>query len=44
MSFELLEPVHIITIDVFPQLAWTLYLIAGLTAYLIIRAILETIL
>jgi hypothetical protein len=44
MSFEILEPLHTLTIEVFPQLAWTLYLFAGLTIYLIIRAILETIL
>jgi len=43
MSFELLDPLHTLTITVFPQLAWTLSVIAGLTTYLIIRAILETI-
>jgi len=44
MSFELLDPLHTLTITVLPQLAWTLYVLAGLTTYLIIRAILETIL
>jgi len=44
MSFEVLDPLHTITVDVFPQLAWALLLFAGLTLYLVIRAILETIL
>jgi hypothetical protein len=44
MSFEILDPLHTITLDIFPQLIWAVYLIAGLTIYLIIRAILKTIL
>jgi len=44
MSFEILDPLHTITLDIFPQLMWAIYLIAGLTFYLIIRAILKTIL
>jgi len=44
MTFEILAPLHTIHIDIYPQLIWALYLIAGLTTYLIIRAILETIL
>jgi len=44
MSFEILDPLHTITLDIFPQLVWAVYLIAGLTIYLIIRAILKTIL
>jgi hypothetical protein len=44
MSFEILEPLHTISLDIFPQLMWTIFLIGGLTLYLIIRAILKTIL
>jgi len=44
MSFEVLAPLHTITIDIFPQLAWALLMFNGLTLYLVIRAILETIL
>jgi len=44
MSFEILDPLHTIYVDIFPQLMWAIYLIAGLTIYLIIRAILKTIL
>jgi hypothetical protein len=43
MTFEVLEPLYTISLDVFPQLAWTLFVIGGLTIYLIIRAVLETI-
>jgi hypothetical protein len=44
MSFEVLDPLHTITLDLYPQLLWAVYVIAGLTLYLIIRAILKTIL
>jgi len=44
MTFEILEPLHTLTLDIFPQLAWTLWVIGGLTLYLIIRAILEIVL
>jgi hypothetical protein len=44
MTFEILEPLHTLTLDIFPQLAWTVFVIGGLTLYLIIRAILKTIL
>jgi len=39
MTFEILDALHTITIDVYPQLMWVIYLIAGFTLYLIIRAI-----
>jgi len=39
MTFEIADALHTITIDVYPQLNWVLYLIAGFTLYLIIRAI-----
>lgn len=39
MTFEILDALHTITIDVYPQLNWVIYLIAGFTLYLIIRAI-----
>jgi len=44
MSLEILDPLYTLTIDVFPQLAWTIWVIGGLTLYLIIRAILEIVL
>jgi len=44
MTFEILEPLHTIVLDIFPQLMWAIYMIGGLTFYLIIRAILKTIL
>jgi hypothetical protein len=40
MSLEILEPLHTLTLDVFPQLNWVLAVIGGFTLYLIIRAIL----
>jgi hypothetical protein len=39
MSLEILDALHTITIDIYPQLNWVIYLIAGFTLYLIIRAI-----
>jgi len=44
MTFEILEPLHTLTLDIFPQLAWTVLVIGGLTLYLIIRAVLDIVL